>query len=1103
MSVWLSAFDHNTCTASGAGMYIYMSLVVMMPKMCTAEYGAKNRAIVAPYLCVGNSTVNRITALFSDSGEGDSNATDLTRRSLPSTSGRRLLQNQDQNQDQNQAQFDWPSNSSWWFLSAVILNNVAQADAGGIFTYCVLNASSDALCASSVLDGVFISDNRAEKGSGGGLASVGISPQMTMCGGDISCSNMTVDSTGNFAAFGDPDTGAATTGARFIPAPRGMWSDYPPLTSQLDRHQWTPETNEFEYQARLQLLDENDVWIQGFGLSTWDAVLSEPQSDDDDTQGYSVSIEGQVTPFNWERGLAYWDNLKVTAPPGSTVELFGLTQSTDIKQQFMYKASVTLDECTVGYVRGPCTLEITNRNDTLVGSGRSHRMNFVIKDRNGTVATGMQTIGPDWVRNRWRSHKVSCWADSDLEARTTSAFSGIQNVSGVAAMNFIAVGRPGMSASFTCTVMPPSGTRINLIDMPRTSITLDFENCIQGEIYEPDDYNPLLGRCEPCPKGSYSLALESTHCTFCNPVKLQCFGGKNFSAMPGWFVVWDVGAASSRRSSSTAVPSGVSRREGGVPASIEVISCPNDKACLFNNTCRRGYHGVQCAKCDDGNFPSKDPFECVKCPNPVAMVFCKVLVTFVLFIIGAKAVKDCSNRVYEFLNANDVHEEEEDNTAEEADSSPIHASPTGTGPREIDQLTPRRLTSPAQGAGSGTGNSQAGLRQKDDTGPETPACFRKPERNRHKMTQHDLLNDSPAYSGVLKAAIGYMVVINTLEETPWAFKPGGMDETGDVAQGSIMHFSVICLGFSDFGIQLAIAACIVPAYIVFCAIFAVCAQKLGHPLVRYLRNDAFIDEVRMATIAIFFVFFSFSMADATGFLFRIIPCFNAPGDQRRMSHSPDDECYHSAYMIEGVLLIVVYIGGGFGTCWYFLNKIRGKTLLPKIIARYGFLYQDYTPPNFYWELVMVVNKVAIEIITIVYPISTSGPTRLPVLVAVQVAVLYVSLNLTLLPFQTVFLSLHMIHMPFRIPAVNRVRATRWLYLMCAFQTQFVALLGSIIMILTSNYVTIDVNKVTLLLSCAKYVALARNRHNSCVAGRRYLLATMKPVVRRKWGLYWH
>ena len=104
-----------------------------------------------------------------------------------------------------------------------------------------------------------------------------------------------------------------------------------------------------------------------------------------------------------------------------------------------------------------------------------------------------------------------------------------------------------------------------------------------------------------------------------------------------------------------------------------------------------------------------------------------------------------------------------------------------------------------------------------------------------------------------------------------------------------------------------------------------------------------------------------------------------------MSHSPEHECYTSGLIVEGFLLIIVYIGGGFGTCWYFLNKIRNQVLLPKTIARYGFLYQDYNLDNYYWELVMVANKVTIEIVTITYPISTSGATRLPVLVAVQVA----------------------------------------------------------------------------------------------------------------------
>merc|ERR1712196_61965 len=68
------------------------------------------------------------------------------------------------------------------------------------------------------------------------------------------------------------------------------------------------------------------------------------------------------------------------------------------------------------------------------------------------------------------------------------------------------------------------------------------------------------------------------------------------------------------------------------------------------------------------------------------------------------------------------------------------------------------------------------------------------------------------------------------------------------------------------------------------------------------------------------------------------------------------------------------------------------------------------------------------IVTITYPISTSGATRLPVLVAVQ----------------SVFLSMHLFYMPFRLPAVNRA--------------QFVALLGSIVIILAGNYVTIDTDK---------------------------------------------
>jgi predicted outer membrane repeat protein len=116
------------------------------------------------------------------------------------------------------------------------------------------------------------------------------------------------------------------------------------------------------------------------------------------------------------------------------------------------------------------------------------------------------------------------------------------------------------------------------IDKGSSTVLWYRKDCVLGEVY-------TSSYCQPCPAPTYGLDPTFSTCSQC-PSHANCTGKDVLIPLPGY---WHSHVYST-----------------------QIHACPNEKVCLYNGSCAKGYEGHVCGVCAEG-YGRQGTFSCKKC----------------------------------------------------------------------------------------------------------------------------------------------------------------------------------------------------------------------------------------------------------------------------------------------------------------------------------------------------------------------------------------------------------------------------------------------------------------------------------------------------------
>merc|ERR1712166_219612 len=117
----------------------------------------------------------------------------------------------------------------------------------------------------------------------------------------------------------------------------------------------------------------------------------------------------------------------------------------------------------------------------------------------------------------------------------------------------------------------------------------------------------------------------------------------------------------------------------------------------------------------------------------------------------------------------------------------------------------------------------------------------------------------------------------------------------------------------------------------------------------------------------------------------VFPCFDAAGGLKMMIHDLSTSCYgYSTLMVLAPIASCVYTATAMYVLGFAFWSHKGviqnpenhdRFELDRTFKAFGFLFYDYEPAYFYWEMLTFTRKVLILVISIWFPPTTSMTTR--------------------------------------------------------------------------------------------------------------------------------
>jgi hypothetical protein len=220
-------------------------------------------------------------------------------------------------------------------------------------------------------------------------------------------------------------------------------------------------------------------------------------------------------------------------------------------------------------------------------------------------------------------------------------------------------------------------------------------------------------------------------------------------------------------------------------------------------------------------------------------------------------------------------------------------------------------------------------------------------------------------------------VVSAVIGVDWAWKSTvqGLMGATTAPSGSIMEFDFGCALSFDFQTKMYVFV-----------IHPMVAMAFLHLMAAILSKSTVVFENLRGTAWLLTTVFIYTFgASIISDLFMVFPCFEGAGGLKMMLHDPSTSCYgYSTLMLLVPIAICVYTAAAMyvlGFAFWSRKAIIQKPAdydqleLEDTFKAFGFLFYDYEPKYFYWEMLVFTRKLLVLVISIWFPPATSMTTR--------------------------------------------------------------------------------------------------------------------------------